>query len=331
MMQYDRLKDSTMELGSRQYVKYMIRRVQIGDQKNGGRYMSLVIGDNETEYSNVKIFGVNDNMIERIVAGKVYKGAIDVKEYMGQKSLVVYNIESCDEDSVSDYIAYEYDYEKHLNNLKNEIEDIGKSNSELKLIVEHMIKMTNNKFWNHTAGVSMHHRRLGGLVVHTDEVLEISKGIVNSGNYSKLVNYDMLRTACILHDVGKCAELVVDGSAGTTEYGVKGLLEGHITIGVEMLNAVYNNLIAEGININPEYLRNIRHCILSHHGKLEYGSPVTPSTIEAKILSYADLISCDIYKMREEFNLIDCGEISSKWVSNGYINVYKSKDYNNNK
>lgn len=328
-MEYGRLKDSTMELGSRQYVKYMIKKVSVGDQKNGGKYMSLVIGDNDTEYQDVKIFGVNDNMIDRIVAGKVYKGAIDVKEYMGRKSLIIYNIDYCNDENVMDYVSYEYGYNIHNSNLYKEINNIGYNKPELKNLIEEMLLAVGNKFWTHTAGVSMHHTKLGGLVVHTSEVLETAKSIANSCWYRELINYDLLRTACIVHDIGKCVELEVDSLTGVTKYGVDGCLEGHITLGVEILNKAYNSLLVSGVDIGEDSIRIIRHCILSHHGKLEYGSPVMPSTVEAKILNYADLISSDLYRARNEMASIESGDISSKWIRNECINVYKGIDIGN--
>ena len=90
-----------------------------------------------------------------------------------------------------------------------------------------------------------------------------------------------------------------------------------------MIDKAVSNLRSKGIEIDADKLEVIRHCILSHHGKLEYGSPVTPATVEAIILNMADLTSAGLNKIGLIMETMDCGEVRSTWTSDGYQNVYR--------
>lgn len=318
-MNYARLKDVEFKAGSREYVSYLLLKVDVCDQKNGGKYLNMQIGDNGKVYTGVKLFGASENVIENIVAGKVFRGAIDAKEYNGGISLVVYNIEEDTTNRVEDFLSYEAGYEKDMNTLKIEIESLPDC---YKALVQECIGMTAGRFWYWTAAMNQHHKMIGGLVVHTCEVLEYSTKMYEVSKVKEYCDLDVLRVSCILHDIGKCLEYKVDRVGNTTK-DTQGILEGHIGIGVRMIDKAVSNLRSKGIEIDADKLEVIRHCILSHHGKLEYGSPVTPATVEAIILNMADLTSAGLNKIGLVMETMDCGEVRSTWTSDGYQNVYR--------
>ena len=94
------------------------------------------------------------------------------------------------------------------------------------------------------------------------------------------VDLDLLISGCLLHDLGKVIEL--SGIIGT-KYTIEGNLLGHLTIGMAIIRETANKL-----GIKSEVPLLLEHMVLSHHGKLEYGSPVLPQTKEALILSIVD-------------------------------------------
>ena len=111
--------------------------------------------------------------------------------------------------------------------------------------------------------------------------------LVLSENYLRLypyLNKNLVYAGIILHDIGKVKEL---SSSKGPEYTEEGNLMGHISIGANILNSVCENM---GLSGKEEVLA-LEHIILSHHGKNEYGSPVTPSIPEAALIFMLDF--CD--------------------------------------
>jgi 3'-5' exoribonuclease len=129
-----------------------------------------------------------------------------------------------------------------------------------------------------TAG---HHAKIGGLLLHVYEVTNIAK---QTARTMRTANVDLVVAGAMLHDVGKVEAYRV-GPGGFT-YTPCGLLVGHVVLGVLMLE---RRLAALGETVCTEgQLLELQHLILSHHGKLEYGSPVEPMTAEAEIVHRAD-------------------------------------------
>lgn len=165
-----------------------------------------------------------------------------------------------------------------------------------------------NTFFKNAAGVEIHHAYLGGLAQHT---LEVAKTVVHFCNLFKEINYDVALTASLLHDIGKTMEL---SSFPENKYTDVGRLLGHISIGIKILS--------EEIEKVPDFPVDLRlsleHCILSHHGTQEMGSPVVPMTLEAIVLHNADKSSADI----NGFTLaIQRDTRTGPWTD--YNNIYK--------
>jgi 3'-5' exoribonuclease len=136
-----------------------------------------------------------------------------------------------------------------------------------------------DRFCKAPGGKLWHHAYLGGLLEHTLSVITIVKFLIR--HYHNSVNCDLLLAAAFLHDVGKIEEF---STSGFVEYSTSGRLLGHITLGA--------NMVMEKISQIPDFpepqKHQIIHCILSHHGEKDRGSPVVPMTIEALILNFAD-------------------------------------------
>jgi 3'-5' exoribonuclease len=125
---------------------------------------------------------------------------------------------------------------------------------------------------------SMHHVCLGGLLEHTLSVAAMAERAC--AHYQEL-NRDLVMTGVLLHDVGKTAELTYQRSFG---YSDAGNLIGHISMETEWIN--------RAVAMIPDFPEELRllilHIVLSHHGRLEYGSPVLPKTPEAVLVHYLD-------------------------------------------
>ena len=146
-------------------------------------------------------------------------------------------------------------------------------------------------FKAHSAAKTIHHSFVGGLLQHTLAVTRICLFLTKQ--YPNL-NYDLLITSAILHDVGKTDEL---SYFPLNEYTDDGQLLGHITIGAEMVHDRASKI--EGF---PDRLESeLKHCILAHHGSYEYGSPKLPALIEAAALNLADNTDAKLETLTEIF------------------------------
>jgi 3'-5' exoribonuclease len=134
------------------------------------------------------------------------------------------------------------------------------------------------RFKENSAAKVVHHAYVGGLLDHSLSVAKICVTLAN--NYPAL-NRDLLITVAVLHDIGKIKEIA---AFPENDYTDEGNLLGHIYMGAEMVDIQVRKI--EGF---PKTLANeVKHCILAHHGGLEYGSPKVPALIEATALSFAD-------------------------------------------
>ena len=144
-------------------------------------------------------------------------------------------------------------------------------------------------FCSHSAAKSVHHGFVGGLLEHTLSVVKMCDFF--SKQYPNL-NRDLLLTAAMFHDIGKVKEL---SSFPENDYTDEGQLIGHIIIGAQMVQEG-----AAKIPGFPKKLENeLIHCVLAHHGELEYGSPKKPALIEAMALNLADNADAKLETMTE--------------------------------
>jgi 3'-5' exoribonuclease len=135
------------------------------------------------------------------------------------------------------------------------------------------------QFANAPAARSMHHAFIGGLLEHSLSMARLAQFL--AGHYP-YVNLDLLMSGVLLHDMGKTAEYTMEGAFA---FSNDGKLVGHIVRSIIMIEKA-----ATEIDFPEEQLRQLLHLIASHHGTYEWGSPVTPKTIEAVLLHQIDLI-----------------------------------------
>jgi 23S rRNA maturation-related 3'-5' exoribonuclease YhaM len=106
------------------------------------------------------------------------------------------------------------------------------------------------------------------------------------------LNYEL--TGVILHDIGKVRELSWEIGF---EYTVEGTLLGHIQMGVALAEKTMDSLP----NFPPKLKTLVLHMILSHHGKLEFGSPKLPMIPEALVLNFLDDLDAKMQAVQGEF------------------------------
>lgn len=164
-------------------------------------------------------------------------------------------------------------------------------------------------FKGNSAAKTVHHGFIGGLLEHTLGVVRLCQ------YYSKaypVLNRDLLITAAMLHDIGKTVEL---SAFPMNDYTDDGQLLGHIMIGAEMLHDAIREIPDFPAKVESE----LKHCILAHHGEMEYGSPKKPALMEAAALNMADNTDA---KMEIFTELFDNAKDPNEWL--GYNRLFES-------
>jgi 3'-5' exoribonuclease len=167
-------------------------------------------------------------------------------------------------------------------------------NADLKLLLSTMLAdpALAEAFREAPAAKQLHHAWLGGLLEHVVSLLTLADRIAP---HYPLLDRDLLLTGVILHDIGKVHELSWEIGF---EYTVEGSLLGHIQMGAALTERTIDSLP----NFPPRLKTLVLHMILSHHGKLEFGSPKLPMTPEALALSFIDDLDAKMQAIQNEFD-----------------------------
>lgn len=142
------------------------------------------------------------------------------------------------------------------------------------------------------AAKQLHHAWLGGLLEHVISLCTLADRVAP---HYPLLDRDLLMTGVILHDIGKVRELSWEVGF---EYTVEGMLLGHIQIGAALAERTMDSLP----NFPPKLKTLVLHMILSHHGKLEFGSPKLPMIPEALVLNFIDDLDAKMQAVSSEFD-----------------------------
>lgn len=205
-----------------------------------------------------------------------------------------------------------------INKIKNEINVIiGQylpKSSPLYTLVNNLV-VNNEKFWKWPAATRVHHAYPGGLAKHS---LNVCQNAINTWKTYEGTNMqiDVIVAGALLHDIGKIAEYTESGSR--TSYGN---LIPHICAGYE---TVLKECFKIGVDpeTNPTIVM-LNHIILSHHEKMEFGSPVQPSTMEAFIVARADALDAAVEGADKALDMMSVGDKSDKLLALNGISLFK--------
>ncbi|WP_303972531.1 3'-5' exoribonuclease YhaM family protein [Streptococcus merionis] len=170
------------------------------------------------------------------------------------------------------------------------------------------------EFYSYPAAKTNHHAFYAGLSYHTATMVRLADAI---GDIYPQLNKSLLFAGIMLHDLAKVIEL---SGPDDTSYTVRGNLIGHISLIDEEIT---KTLIDLGIDDSKEEVIVLRHVILSHHGLLEYGSPVRPQIMEAEILHMIDNIDAEMMMMITALDKIAPGELTNRLFAMDNRSFYK--------
>ena len=273
---------------------YLCKTKRSAETRNGKPYDNLLLQD-KTGTLDGKVWDPNSGGIADYDEMDFIEVFGEVISYNGTLQLNIRQIRKAFEDEYNpaDYMPTS---EKSVDAMYDELLGYIKqvSNIYLRQALEYYFvndEVFIKQFKTHSAAKTVHHGFAGGLLEHTLSIVKLCEYYV--GAYP-ILNKDLLFTAAIFHDIGKTKEL---SAFPENDYTDDGQLLGHIVIGVEMIHDAIRTI--DGF---PQKLASeLKHCILAHHGELEYGSPKKPALAEAVALNFADSTDAKMQTLIEIF------------------------------
>lgn len=284
----------TLREGERIQEIYLCKQKTSAMTKTGKEYENVILQD-KTGQLDAKIWDPGSMGIEDFEALDYVEVHGDVTVFNGQTQLSIKRARKISEDSVdpSNYLPCT---DKNMDEMMTELLKFiaGVNNPYYKQILSTLFiddTKFSEAFKKHSAAKSVHHGFIGGLLEHT---LAVTKLCDFYTTQYPILNRDLLITSAICHDIGKVYEL---SDFPSNDYTDAGQLLGHIVMGSEMVSKI----IATIPDFPVKQANELKHCILAHHGELEYGSPKKPALIEALALNFADNTDAKMETMKEIF------------------------------
>jgi len=290
---------------------YLCKGKRSAETRNGKPYDNLILQD-KTGTLDGKVWDPNSQGIADYDESDFIEIVGDVVSYNNNLQL---NIKQIRKAMDTDYVLGDYlpTTEKNVEDMYSRLCDYISNieNEKLRKVVE-FFYLDNEEFIetfkSNSAAKAVHHSFSGGLLEHSLSVLRLCEFFAD--NYP-IINRSLLYAAALFHDIGKVREL---SDFPENDYTDAGKLVGHIVIGVEMINEAMAT-----IPDFPETLANqLKHCVISHHGELEFGSPKKPALVEAMVLHLADNADSKIQALTEIYS----EKPGDEWL--GYNRMFES-------
>ena len=272
---------------------FAVTSKQLRSRKDGGQYLALTLGDRTGQIES-RMWDNFADAASGFEQGDVVKVRGEVCRFNGRLQLNLEKLRraSADEFELADFVPQtRKDVEELWTALVRSVDSF--SDPSLQSLVRSFLDdpAIATAFRQAPAAKTLHHAWLGGLLEHVVSLVGICE--LAAHHYPE-INRDLLLTGAILHDIGKLEEL--RWGIGF-DYTLQGQLVGHITLGIAMIE----KKLAALADFPPALRMLVEHMVLSHHGKLEFGSPKLPMIPEAVLLHYLDDLDAKMHTMRSEF------------------------------
>ncbi len=258
---------------------FVATRKDLREQQKGGKFLGMVFKDRSGEIGGI-LWNNASSVAKLFEVGDVVNVRGTIVSYQDRLQVRVDQVLPMrkEEYSAADLIYEPEDTGQIVDKFRAILDTI--QNDFLKRLVASILDDAGlmKRFTEAAAGKKWHHAYRGGLVQHCYEMARLA---LTMGELFPNLDKDVLLTGILVHDIGKLDEMSQDLFV---DYTTVGKLLGHLSIGSDLVQRRI-----DGIPEFPETLRiQVLHCVLSHHGTLENGSPVLPKTLEALVLYHLD-------------------------------------------
>lgn len=266
---------------------FLVRTKTLRQARNGKAYLTMELAD-RTGSIEARVWDDAERLDAMCDVGAVVEVVARATSYQGRLQLNVDNMQPLPPEAITleDFLPQSaYDLDALFAALREVVEGVSDPWTRLLLLSFFDDPEFAPRLRVAPAAKFMHHAYLGGLVEHALSMSRVADGLYQHYErvYPGMLDRDLLLAGAILHDLGKVLEI---GADAAFDYTDEGRLVGHIVQGVELITEK-----ARAIEGFPaERLAQIKHLVVAHHGKLEYGSPRTPCMAEALLLHFVDMI-----------------------------------------
>lgn len=295
-----------LEEGERIIGYYLLRDKQLEPFRDASRgyYLTLILSDKSGQIV-CRVWENAEEANEDLLKHDVVKLDGEVERYADRLQIRVIRVRAAepDEYDLRDLLpSSPRDPQEMLEQLNFFLDQI--SNPHLSALVGYFFGDKNflRQFSEAPAAKQVHHAYLYGLLEHTIELLSLANRVIEI--YPK-IDPDLFFTGILLHDIGKLREYRWELDIDYTD---EGRLMGHIVMTDEMIATALQSLP----EFPPELALRLRHMLLSHHGRHEWGSPRRPKTLEAIALHHLDNLSAQINRFQL---LLDKRPTGEDWTS----------------
>ncbi len=259
---------------------FLVKEKNMALGKNGKPFMTILLGDN-TGTMDARVWGQVDEFSKECEVGSLIQVKGHVQLFQNRKQFIISKINRVNEKefNLADFIM-----KSSFSSEDMYLEVLGFAkevkSEPIKQLIFSVLEDPEIKtmLYKAPAAKTIHHAWYGGLLEHIVSILKILKPLAE--HYS-FMNRDYLYFGAIFHDIGKLWELHYEESFGYTD---RGRLIGHMEIACELIDKKSAKILGF-----PNDLKDIlKHIVLSHHGRLEYGSPKRPKLLEAFLVAYID-------------------------------------------
>lgn len=275
---------------------YLVKNMSKSLSNTGKSYLNIILQD-KTGTIDAKKWDVSDEDMVTFKVGNIVQVEGDAYLYKDKLQVKIYSGFIADQnrtDLSSLLIESPIPFEVLIERYKYFMASV--KDQDCKNILDAVFHEYYENFIDYPAAVSNHHDFYHGLLFHTVSMCNLAEQIVKL--YPD-IDYDILITGCLLHDIGKVVEF---SGVVATHYTEEGNLLGHISIGMAIVKE-----IADELKITGETPILLEHMILSHHGKQEFGSPVLPETREALLLSMIDELDSKMMTLDKAYRNVEEG------------------------
>lgn len=294
---------------------YLIKKAEVRKTRAGKDFIAFTFQDDTGEISG-NMWDAQTYNVEEFVAGKIVhmKGRREV--YNGTSQVNQITLRNIKDGEPNDPRDFKEKPPINVDNVREYMEQMlfKIENATWQRVVRALYRKYNKEFFTYPAAKTNHHAFESGLAYHTATMVRLADSI---GDIYPELNKSLMFAGIMLHDLAKVIEL---SGPDNTEYTIRGNLIGHISLIDEELTKILAEL---NIDDTKEEVTVLRHVILSHHGQLEYGSPVRPRIMEAEIIHMIDNIDANMMMMTTALNRVNEGEMTNRIFAMDNRSFYK--------
>lgn len=294
-------------------LKGLITKSDVGKTNKNVPYLNMILEDSSGDL-DCKFWNLTEETVKLWKVGMIVEAKGDLILYRNVPQLRIRSLKELPDEKTLDYVRYapmngkqmEEEVDVLIENMKDPI---------IRDVTREVLNMVREDFFAYPAAVRNHHNYPGGLAYHTLSMARIANRVADQYEF---LDRDLLISGVILHDLGKVIEL---SQPVLPEYTPAGNLIGHISLVNNLIDRVAVALEDE----NSEQVMLMKHMVLSHHGKMEYGSPVMPMIPEAEILSLIDNIDARMAMMENALEQVTPGTFGPRIYALDNRMLYRRK------